>query len=102
MSSRLSPLWTYDAVLEALGGAKAVGILCDQNANAPYTWRSARGKFPAKYYFVMKGALRDAGYWAPIQLWGFHTKGHSFRGPRKKPRGRRKATKQTAVLQQAA
>jgi hypothetical protein len=82
---------SYDAVLEALGGARKVAELCDQQANAPYTWRSTRGKFPSKYYFVMKGALRDAGYWAPIRLWGFHSKGEHYRGPKKRPR-RRKTT----------
>jgi len=87
---RLSPLWTYDAVLEALGGAREVGALCDQNANAAYAWRSARGKFPSKYYLTMKGALRDKGYWAPISLWGFHSKGDAYSGPKKPPRKERR------------
>jgi hypothetical protein len=90
---RLKRLDSFEAVLEALGGSKQVGELLDQKANAASTWKTARGVFPPKYYFSMKGALRDRGYWAPIQLWAFHSKAAKFRGPKRR---KAKAAKQTA------
>jgi hypothetical protein len=79
---------TYNDVLEALGGPAGVGIICDQNPNAACTWRATRGKFPAKYYFVMVGALKRRGYEAPRYLWGFHSKAK----PPKKPKPPKQAS----------
>jgi hypothetical protein len=78
----LKPLWTYDDVVAALGGKEGVGKLTRQPAHAVNTWRKQRGKFPTKYYFAMKGALADAGYRAPIELWGFYSENETFSGPK--------------------
>jgi hypothetical protein len=71
--SALKPLLTMNDVIEALDGPGAVAALTGQkSSSAVCNWRSQRGKFPSKYYFTMKGALADRGYYAPISLWGFH------------------------------
>ena len=78
----LKPLWTYDDVVAALGGKKGVGKLTRQPPHAVNAWQKQRGKFPTKYYFAMKGALADAGYWAPIDLCAFFSEASAFRGPK--------------------
>ena len=78
----LKPLWTYDDVVAALGGREGVGRLTRQPPHAVSTWQKQRGKFPTKYYLVMKCALADAGYWAPIDLFAFYTEATSFCGPK--------------------
>jgi hypothetical protein len=78
----LKPLWTYDDVVAALGGKECVGKLTRQPPHAVNAWQKQRGKFPTKYYFAMKGALADAGYWAPIDLFAFFSEASAFRGPK--------------------
>jgi hypothetical protein len=69
---KLRPLWTFNDVVDALGGPVAVGRLTGQSCACVCNWRSYRGLFPSKYYFVLKGALADRGFYAPISLWGFY------------------------------
>jgi hypothetical protein len=71
-STRLRPLWTFDAVLDAIGGPKALSRLTGQSTAAIHNWRRLRSRYPAKYYFAMKCALADRGFYAPISLWGFY------------------------------
>ena len=59
-------------VIDALGGPLMVGRLTDQTCAAVCNWRRIRGVFPSKYYFTLKCALADHGYFAPISLFGFH------------------------------
>jgi hypothetical protein len=73
MTRRLQPLWTFKEVVDVLGGYVAVGRICGQSGGtAVHNWRRYRGLFPSKYYFVMRAALADEGYFAPISLWGFY------------------------------
>jgi hypothetical protein len=89
---QLRPLWTYDEVLDALDGPGAVGKLTGQSCSAVCNWKRLRGVFPSKYYFTIKSALADRGYYAPISLFGFH-------GAHKQPPRRRRSstTKQHAA-----
>jgi hypothetical protein len=100
MPKPLPMLWTFDEVLAVLGGSKAIAKICHTAPNAATTWRTSRGKFPAKYYFSMKGALRDKGYRAPISLWGFHSSAELFKGP--KPKKALNATTESFQRQAAA
>jgi hypothetical protein len=64
-------LFDFDSVVTELGGPAAVGRLTGNLSKAIYVWRSQRGRFPSKHYFVMKEALAEKGFIAPISLWGF-------------------------------
>jgi hypothetical protein len=73
-SSSLTPLWTFEDVVDALGGTMAVARITHQrSSSAICSWRNHRGLFPAKYYFEIKGALAEAGYFAPISLFSFYS-----------------------------
>ena len=78
----LKPLWTYDEVVDALGGRNGVAKITRQPPHAIPTWRKQRGKFPSKYHVIMKYALKDAGYRAPPSLWGQFSEFQAFRGPK--------------------
>ena len=67
----LIPLWTFDEVVEALGGLKGVEELTGMTRATICNHRRERRIFPAKYYFCMKAGLEDRGFYAPISLWGF-------------------------------
>ena len=63
---------TFDAVVAKLGGAGAVGRLCDdQDAAAVCNWKRRRQRFPTKYYRKMMIELNKRGAVAPDHLWGF-------------------------------
>jgi hypothetical protein len=79
----LKPLWTFNAVLDVLGGPGEVGKLTDQTSAAVCNWRRLRGLFPSKYYFTMKAALADRGFYAPISLFGFHGTERSWQRARR-------------------
>ena len=79
----LKPLWKYDDVVAALGGRQGVAKITRQPPHAVTAWRNKRGTFPTKYYFVLKVALADVGYWAPLSLFAFFTEATEFSGPRK-------------------
>lgn len=70
MTKGMQPLWTFDAVIEALGGTAAVTKMTRQANSAVPNWRAKRGRFPSKYYASMKGSLARRGYYAPPELWG--------------------------------
>ncbi|MBO4221996.1 hypothetical protein [Bradyrhizobium neotropicale] len=66
-------LWSFNEVVEVLGGPARVARLAGgNNVAAVGVWRR-RNQFPTKYYFVMRAALEDLGFQAPIELWGFYT-----------------------------
>jgi hypothetical protein len=68
----MTPLFEFDDVVEVLGGPIAVAeITKNASQTAVFNWRKQRRKFPAKHYFVMKGALAEKGYFAAIDLFGF-------------------------------
>lgn len=72
MTRRLQPLWTFHDVVDALHGPVAVGRLTGQTCAAVCNWRRYHGLFPCKYYFAIRGALADEGYFAPISLFTFY------------------------------
>ena len=66
----LTPLWTFDEVVDALGGNKGVEKLTGMSSPLVCGHRR-RGTFPAKYYFCIKAGLEDRGFYAPISMFGF-------------------------------
>jgi hypothetical protein len=72
--SVLTPLETFDEIVDALGGKAAVARLTDNKDTAPRVWQEKTGRFPTKYYFTISAALADRGYYAPLSLFGFHSK----------------------------
>jgi hypothetical protein len=66
----LTPLWTFDEVVAALGGNKGVEELTGMSSALVSNHRR-RGIFPAKYYFCIKVGLEDRGFYAPISMFGF-------------------------------
>ena len=68
----MTPLWDLHSVVDVLGGPTLLARLTDtvSGAQAVSNWIQ-RGRFPPKHYFVMKEALADKGFFAPIELWGF-------------------------------
>jgi hypothetical protein len=77
-AAQLQPLWTFNAVVDALGGTMAVARLTGQrSSSAICSWRNHRGLFPSKYYFEIKGALADRGFFAPVSLFSFYRSGRS-------------------------
>jgi len=71
MNLMLQPLWTFDDVVDALGGPAAVGRITGNPASGVCNWKRGHARFPPKYYFVIKAALEDQGYYAPLDLFGF-------------------------------
>ena len=66
----LIPLWTFDEVVDALGGLKGVELLTGMTSATICNHRRKQ-VFPAKYYFVIKVGLEDRGFYAPISMFGF-------------------------------
>lgn len=64
---KVATLRTTDAVIEALGGNRAVGDLTASNAKAVSNWRNS--KFPAWTYLSINKALDAIGKSAPDNLW---------------------------------
>lgn len=62
-------LSTTAAVMDKLGGNKAVAELTGRKYNAATNWRNFP-TFPSNTYLVMQSALREKGYVAPASLWG--------------------------------
>jgi len=63
------PLVTTTAVIEALGGTRAVAKLTGSTYAAAFNWRSFE-TFPSKTFIVMSDALAAAGMSASPSLWG--------------------------------
>lgn len=60
---------TVSAVIDALGGTKAVAVLTKRKwDSAVSNWR-AENTFPTTTYFVLKAALEEKGKTAPDKLW---------------------------------
>lgn len=70
-SQPLTPLWTFDDVVDALGGLKGVEALTGMTRATICNHRRERQCFPAKYYFCIKAGLEDRGFYAPISMFGF-------------------------------
>lgn len=63
-------LQTADAVIEALGGSKAVqGLTGAKSKQVVSNWKVA-GAFPRKTYVAVTAALKARGLAAPSSLWG--------------------------------
>jgi hypothetical protein len=60
---------TFDDVVDALGGRPAIIRLT--KAKGIGTWRK-RKAFPPRYYFVLKLALADRGYYPELSLFAFY------------------------------
>jgi hypothetical protein len=71
-ASVMRMLTAFDEVTDALGGAKELARITGTGPSSHATWRKYR-RFPTRYYLVMRCALEDRGYYAPISLWGFYT-----------------------------
>jgi hypothetical protein len=68
----MTPLWDHQSVVDVLGGPTAVGRLTRNLYGSNAVSNSVRRRrFPAEHYFIMKEALADKGFFAPIELWGF-------------------------------
>jgi len=65
----MSDLGTTKAVIEALGGLKAVADITGSKYSAVGNW-ATYGKFPARTFVVLTDALRSTGRQAPPSLWG--------------------------------
>jgi hypothetical protein len=67
----MQPLWKFDDVIDALGGPTCVGKLTGNPASAVCNWRRDRGRFPPKYYFIVKEACERRGFYPALDLFGF-------------------------------
>jgi hypothetical protein len=70
----MTPLWDHQSVVDVLGGEVAVGRLTGNlsGRGAAANWVRRR-RFPAEHYFIMREALADIGFFAPMELWCFTT-----------------------------
>jgi hypothetical protein len=57
------------AVIDALGGNRAVAELTEGTPSAVSNWRRFK-TFPARFHIIMQGALHEKGHTAPSSLWG--------------------------------
>jgi hypothetical protein len=60
---------TAEAVVDILGGTRAVAKLTGRSDPAVSNWRKANS-FPANTYLTLKSALEEKGATAPYSLWG--------------------------------
>lgn len=77
-----STLYTTTKIIEALGGAEAVGRLLNSNAKAIWNWR-AHNKFPAHTYVVLRDALAAKQLKAPDHLWAMTRPARKVRSDRR-------------------
>jgi hypothetical protein len=63
-------LTSFNEVVNALGGVKAVATMTRSSRTSVYNWRQA-GQFPARHYRIMREALSKRGYTAGLRLWAF-------------------------------
>jgi hypothetical protein len=57
------------AVMDVLGGTKAVAAITGRKYTAAFNWRKQR-KFPANTFRDLQKALAAKGHTAPDSLWG--------------------------------
>lgn len=60
---------TVSAVVDALGGTKAVAALTKRKWDSAVSNWKAENAFPTTTYFVLKSALQERGKTAPDRLW---------------------------------
>lgn len=61
-------LTTAAAVIDALGGLKAVAKLTNRTVQNVWNWKQA-DKFPARHFLTMQAALHMRGHTASALLW---------------------------------
>ena len=61
-------LTTTNAVIDALGGTRAVAELTGRGQSAASNWRN-HPRFPPNTYLAMTTALAAKGFFAPAWLW---------------------------------
>ena len=65
-------VYTFDGVLDALGGLKAVAALIGVTSGAVIKWRTRDGgRFPARTLERIQAELARKGATAPRDLWDF-------------------------------
>lgn len=64
-------LTTAKAVVDALGGYKAVAKEFDCSPQNAHHWQQWNA-FPPKYYKKFQRLLEEKGFTAPEELWGQH------------------------------
>lgn len=64
-------LTTAEAVIDALGGLKAVAQLTDRTVQNVWNWKAV-GKFPARHFVTMQAALHLRGRAASASLWSMN------------------------------
>ena len=62
-------LKAVDAVIDALGGTTAVGLLTGQSAQAVSNWRS-RKRIPPEHFLTVCGALEATGKTVTPEVFG--------------------------------
>ncbi len=65
----MKELHTVDAVIDALGGTKAVASLTRRKWNSAVSNWKAEGAFPTTTYTILKAELEAIGLSAPDRLW---------------------------------
>ena len=63
-------LTSFNEVVNALGGVKAVATMTRSSRTSIYNWKQA-GQFPARHYRIMREALFEHGCLADLRLWAF-------------------------------
>jgi len=65
-------VYTFDGVIDALGGLKAVAELTGVTPAAVCKWRTQnRSRFPARTFDQVEAELARVGAFAPRHLWDF-------------------------------
>jgi hypothetical protein len=64
-------IYTFDGVIDALGGLKAVAALMNVSPGTVYQWRRTGAKFPARSLDRIAAELERIGAHAPRHLWFF-------------------------------
>jgi len=65
-------IYTFDGVVDALGGLKAVAALTGVTSAAVCRWRTRDGaRFPARTHARIYAELARNNWMAPLHLWDF-------------------------------
>lgn len=68
----MQAIFEFDEVITLLGGASTTARMCTQYPSAICNWR-AKGRFPCKYYWVLRWELEAKGYCPAIALFNFYS-----------------------------
>jgi hypothetical protein len=63
-------LTSFEDAYRALGGPGKICALTGKSRACVWNWRKA-GRFPARYYRVMRDVLFESGFVADMRLWDF-------------------------------